>query len=116
MILLGKHYLVEMSGCDSGLINNQAYVKNSMLDAAKLSGANIVADVFHQFNPQGLSGVVVIAESHFAIHTWPEHSCIAIDIFTCGPLMKLELAIKHLETAFKSKAVKTKIIDREIKK
>ena len=72
MQALGRHLLLELFDCDAEAINSLETVKTSMVEAAKRAQATIVDVVFHEFNPFGISGVVVIAESHLAIHTWPE--------------------------------------------
>jgi S-adenosylmethionine decarboxylase proenzyme len=84
MRVLGKHVLVELYDCDSTILNNQHAIEQHMQEAALKSNATIVNSVFHRFSPHGVSGVVVIAESHLAIHTWPEYSYAAVDLFTCG--------------------------------
>ena len=81
---LGRHLLAEFYGCDRETLNDSDRIKKIMEEAAITSGASIVQSVFHLFNPHGISGVVVIAESHLAIHTWPEYGYSAVDIFTCG--------------------------------
>jgi S-adenosylmethionine decarboxylase proenzyme len=81
---LGRHLLAEFHGCDCAILNDCDRVKQIMEEAAITSGASIVQSVFHLFNPHGISGVVVIAESHLAVHTWPEYGYSAVDIFTCG--------------------------------
>ena len=81
---LGRHLLTEFYGCDCETLNDSDRIKKIMEEAAITSGASIVQSVFHLFNPHGISGVVVIAESHLAIHTWPEYGYSAVDIFTCG--------------------------------
>lgn len=68
-----------------------------MLEAACGCGATVLEDSFHYFSPQGVSGVVVIAESHIAIHTWPEHEYAAVDIFTCGTTVDPWVAFRHLK-------------------
>ena len=73
-----------------------------MIDAAKKAHATIVDDKFHHFSPFGVSGVVVIAESHLAIHTWPEYRYAAVDVFTCGETLKPEVAAIHLAQVFQS--------------
>ena len=73
-----------------------------MLDAAKKAHATIVDDKFHHFSPFGVSGVVVIAESHLAIHTWPEYRYAAVDVFTCGETLKPEVAAIYLAQVFQS--------------
>ena len=84
MTSLGRHFLVEYHGCNPDTLDNVELVRDIMLFAAKESGATILNTYLHKFSPQGVSGVIVIAESHIAIHTWPEHGYAAVDIFTCG--------------------------------
>ena len=84
MEVLGMHYLVEFYQCDSKKIDDVKYIEDVMTKAVDVSGATIVAPLFHKFAPQGVSGVVVIEESHFAIHTWPEHGYASVDIYSCG--------------------------------
>lgn len=80
----GKHLLVEYLGCDPIILNDVAQVRILMEQAALVAKTRVVASVFHPFNPQGVSGVVVIEESHLSIHTWPEHKYAAVDFYTCG--------------------------------
>lgn len=81
---LGRHILCEAFGCKAELINDRQWVEKTMVEAALEAGAEVREVAFHQFSPQGVSGVVVISESHLAIHTWPEIGFAAIDVFTCG--------------------------------
>ena len=78
MQALGRHLLLELFDCDAEALNSLETVKASMVEAAKRAQATIVDVVFHEFNPFGISGVVVIAESHLAIHTWPEYRYAAV--------------------------------------
>lgn len=78
-----------------------------MEEAAKRSGATIVDEVFHLFNPHGVSGVVVIAESHLAIHTWPEYGYAAVDLFTCGEEVDPWQAYEFLKKRFKAQFTST---------
>lgn len=84
MKILGRHVLAEIHGCDFEILNNVKKVEEIMVNAALDAGAEIREVVFHKFSPQGVSGVVVISESHLAIHTWPELGYAAVDVFTCG--------------------------------
>ena len=84
MQALGRHLLLELFDCDSEAINSLNIVKTSMVEAAKRAQATIVDVVFHEFNPFGISGVVVIAESHLAIHTWPEAGFVTVDVYVCN--------------------------------
>jgi S-adenosylmethionine decarboxylase proenzyme len=81
---LARHTLLELHGCDSALLNSPNELKELLLEAVRRGHGTIVTEVFHTFSPHGVSGVVVIAESHVAIHTWPEHDYAAVDIFSCG--------------------------------
>jgi len=89
---LGKHLLVELNDCPHALLNDVAFIRETMLAAARESGATILGESFHTFSPQGVSGVIIIAESHLTIHTWPEHGYAAADIFTCGTTVQPEKA------------------------
>ena len=97
MKALGRQIVVEYYGCSSEMLNNVASIKRAMRDAALASGATIVQEAFHLFNPHGVSGVVVIAESHLAIHTWPEYGYAAVDLFTCGDDVDPDAAFLHLK-------------------
>ena len=81
---LGTHLLLDLNECDSGLLDELDVIEAAMVDAAREAGANILGRSFHKFTPRGVTGIVAIAESHLAIHTWPEHGYAAVDIFTCG--------------------------------
>lgn len=97
---LGRHLLLELYDCDSELLNNLDGVKNALVEAATRARATIVDVVFHEFNPFGVSGVVVIAESHLSIHTWPEHRYAAVDIFSCGETLEPLEAANYLVKQF----------------
>jgi len=84
MRALGTHLLIELWSCNRQKIDNLDYLEKIMSQAAQIAGATVLKTAFQDFNPQGVSGVVVIAESHLTIHTWPEHGYAAVDIFTCG--------------------------------
>ncbi len=81
---LGTHYLAEFFDCDRIRINDLALVESVMIEATEWSGARIIKSMFHQFSPHGISGVIVIEESHFAFHSWPEHGYAAVDLFSCA--------------------------------
>ena len=100
MDALGAHLLLELKECDSELLDDLDCVRQVVVSAAVESGATIVGDTFHKFTPIGVTGIVAIAESHIGIHTWPEYSYAAADIFTCGeslrPYRAAELIIQGL--------------------
>lgn len=99
---LGQHVLAEFFECDPNILNNAQKVESLMIDAALECGATIVQKCFHMFSPHGVSGVVIISESHLAIHTWPELGYAAVDLFTCGDKCDPKVAYEFLKKAFNS--------------
>lgn len=97
MNALGRHMIVELYGCDTEILNDVAQVELFMKEAAQLCGATILKTAFHKFNPHGISGVIVIAESHLTIHTWPEYRYASVDVFTCGDALSPEDAVRYLQ-------------------
>lgn len=93
---LGTHFLLEMAGCDSQRLDDAEWISATMLQAARAANTTILGSSFHKFSPQGVSGVIVIAESHLSIHTWPELGYAAVDVFTCGDRAMPQLACQHL--------------------
>ena len=78
MQTLGRHLLIELNGCNPKILNDIKKVEEILVAGAKVAKATIIGTHFHQFSPFGISGVIVIAESHLAIHTWPEHGYAAV--------------------------------------
>src|SRR5690606_37528727 len=102
MKVLGRHVLAELYDCNSDVLNDRQRVEEIMVNAALAAGAEIREVAFHQFSPQGISGVVVISESHLAIHTWPEYGYAAVDVFTCGDRVDPWDACNYLVEHFQS--------------
>ena len=102
MNALGRHILAEFSGCNPDVLNDLPVVEQAMGDAARRAGATVLQTAFHHFSPFGISGVVVIEESHLAIHTWPEYQYAAVDLFTCGESVDPWLSFDHLKAAFQA--------------
>lgn len=109
---LGKHILAEFYACDAAAINDVRIVEETLLNAAKVANANVIGSSFHLFEPHGVSGVVVISESHLAIHSWPEYAYAAVDIFTCGEDVDPMVAFEYLQTHFKTKNATYQIVQR----
>ena len=97
MKALGIHLLIEFYSCNRRTIDDKGALENIMAHAAEVAGATVLKTAFQDFNPQGVSGVVVIAESHLTIHTWPEHEYAAVDIFTCGETVDPWKALNYLK-------------------
>lgn len=99
---LGRHILVEFFGCSSEILNEVSIIEKGMVNAAEKAGATVINSTFHHFSPYGVSGVVVIQESHLAIHTWPEYQYAAVDLFTCGESVNPWVSFDFLKEVFKS--------------
>lgn len=112
-LTLGWHWFVDFSGCRS-MPTTPAQLRDTLCHAARLAGATIVAESFHEFSPHGLSGVVVIAESHFAVHTWPEHQAICIDLFSCSSRLNIDTAIAYLQEIFKPASTRVREVTRDV--
>lgn len=112
MKALGRHLLAEFSGCDRERLADLDFIRNHMLAAAQACGATVITHSFHHFAPLGVSGVVIISESHLAIHTWPEHSFAAVDLFTCGERVSPERAVETLQMAFRSDPPAVRLLER----
>lgn len=102
---LGRQMIVEFYDCDSEVLADAGLMERIFLASAAKAKATIISSHFHGFSPQGVSGVVVIAESHFTVHAWPEHDYAAVDIFTCGESIDFDTAVKELQRGMKSECV-----------
>ena len=99
---LGRQMTVEFYDCSAAILADVKRMEAIFLEAARVSGAHVVNATFHAFEPQGVSGVLVISESHFAVHAWPEHDYAAVDLFTCGPGVDFDAAIRSLGAGMRS--------------
>ncbi|MDZ4723253.1 MAG: adenosylmethionine decarboxylase [candidate division Zixibacteria bacterium] len=102
MKILGRHLIVEFVDCDREILDDSPALEEFMNEAVRRSGATIVRSVFHRYNPHGVSGVVVIAESHLSIHSWPEYGYAAVDFFTCGESVDPYKAFEYMRSALKA--------------
>lgn len=116
MKALGRHIVCEFSGCDPMLLSDVDGIHTMMIAAAKAARATVMESAFHRFEPQGVSGTVILAESHLSIHTWPEKGYAAMDFYTCGdhtdPWLACDLAADELQ----AKSVLTTEFKRGIEK
>ena len=101
--VLGSQVVLDLYECETHHLDDLEWVRKTLVDAAHAAGAAIVETVFHKFAPWGISGVVVIAESHLAIHIWPENRYAAIDLFTCGENVRIDAACEFLTNEFQSR-------------
>ncbi|NLW16626.1 MAG: S-adenosylmethionine decarboxylase proenzyme [Firmicutes bacterium] len=111
---LGRHILAEIYGCPADILNDVQLVEKIMVNAALEAGAEIREVVFHKFSPQGVSGVVVISESHLAIHSWPELGYAAVDVFTCGDRVNPWDACNYITKHFQAQNMTATEVERGI--
>jgi len=109
---LGYHLILELEGCPEASLNDPETVSRVMIESVKASGATMIQPFFHQFAPQGVSGVVIISESHFSIHTWPEYGYAAVDIFTCGDQIDMDVAADTIRRGFKADSLQKMLLSR----
>ena len=112
MQALGRQILIEFYDCQAEILTDRNRVRQYMLEAARHAGATVISDTFHHFKPDGISGVVVIAESHISIHTWPEHRYAAVDVFTCGDSVDPWGVPHYLQEKLHAKSVSSMEIKR----
>ena len=111
MNALGRHVILDLKQCPADILDDLPYIQSTLIEAATSIGATVVGETFHKFSPQGVTGVVAIAESHICIHTWPEFQFAAADIFTCGEGFDPHAAAQHIIA--KLKAVDATITELE---
>jgi len=103
MDALGQHLLIELYECNKDILNDEKKVKEILTSAAETCGATVLKSSSHKFSPVGVSAIIMIAESHLSIHTWPEYSYAAADVFTCGTTIRPELAVDYLVKELEAK-------------
>ena len=114
MEALGTHILCELSGCDRNVLTDVQGVEEILKTAALKANATILTTAFHRFEPHGVSGVVVIAESHLSIHTWPETGYAAMDFYTCGPATDPWAACEYAAKMLRARTMRTTEVKRGV--
>ena len=107
-----KHLLLELYKCDYEKLNDESFLRCSLNRAAKFAKATVLNLISNKFEPQGVTAIALLAESHISIHTWPESNYSAVDIFTCGRNMLPELASQYLIEALKAEEHSLRVIER----
>ena len=107
-----KHLLLELYRCDREKLNDESFLRCNLNRAAKLANATVLNLISNKFEPQGVTAIALLAESHISIHTWPESNYSAVDIFTCGHNMLPELASKYVIEALKAEEHSLRVIER----
>jgi S-adenosylmethionine decarboxylase len=109
---LGYNIFADMYGCDASILNDVEYLRAVMKEAARKGNMSVVRTIFHRYEPHGVTGVVIVKESHLAIHTWPEYSFASVDIFLCGTNSNPYEALKYIELKLRPKKVYTNSMER----
>ena len=112
LIHQSKHFLLELYRCDYEKLNDESYLRCTLNRAAKFAKATVLNLISNKFEPQGVTAIALLAESHISIHTWPESNYSAVDIFTCGQNMMPEMANQYLIEALKAKEHYLRVIER----
>ena len=107
-----KHLLLELYRCDCEKLNDESFLRCILNRASKLANATVLNLISNKFEPQGVTAIALLAESHISIHTWPESNYSAVDIFTCGQNMIPELASQYLIKALKAEEHSLRVIER----
>jgi len=111
--MVGKHCILELYDCDSAKLDDEAFLRDTITSAAKRAGATLLHLITHRFDPQGVTGLALLAESHISIHTWPESRYAAVDVFTCGDHTMPERACQVLVSELAASAHKLTSFRRE---
>ena len=112
LVYKSKHFLLELYRCDHEKLNDESFLRCTLNKAAKLANAKVLNLISNKFEPQGVTAIALLAESHLSIHTWPEAHYSAVDIFTCGQNMQPEISCKYLIEAVMAKEHFLRIINR----
>ena len=107
-----KHLLLELYRCDYEKLNDESFLRCTLNNAAKIANATVLNLISNKFEPQGVTAIALLAESHLSIHTWPEARYSAIDIFTCGQNMQPEKSCKYLIKALIAEEHLLRVINR----
>ncbi len=111
--MVGKHCILELYDCDPARLDDEAFLRTAITTAAKRAGATLLNLITHRFEPQGVTGLALLAESHISIHTWPESGYAAVDVFTCGDHTMPERACQVLGEQLGAATRKLKSFRRE---
>ena len=112
LVYKSKHFLLELYGCNYDKLNDESFLRCTLNNAAKLANATVLSLISNKFEPQGVTAIALLAESHLSIHTWPEAHYSAADIFTCGQNMKPDISCKYLIEALMAEEHLLRIINR----
>jgi S-adenosylmethionine decarboxylase len=110
--MVGRHYLVDLAGCDPALLNDPERLRAALRAAAQAAGASLLGELFHHFSPHGVTLVGLLSESHVALHTWPEHGFAAFDFFLCSDSASVDAALAVLRETLRPDCVELRLVPR----
>jgi S-adenosylmethionine decarboxylase len=111
---VGRHCIVELYDGNPNRLDDESFIRDALKEAAERAGATLLSLTSHKFEPQGVTALALLSESHISIHTWPELGYAAVDAFTCGKHTNPELACNHMKAALECKRALLKMFDREL--
>ena len=109
-----KHILFTLKGCPYGLLDDEAHIRNVLVNAATLSESTLLGIQSHKFDPQGVTAVALLAESHISVHTWPEKGMAVCDVFTCGDSAEPEKAVEYMQEQLKATDIVSNQFERPL--
>ena len=109
-----KHILFTLKGCPHGLLDDEAHIRNVLVNAATLSESTLLGIQSHKFDPQGVTAVALLAESHISVHTWPEKGMAVCDVFTCGDSAEPEKAVEYMQEQLKATDIVSNQFERPL--
>ncbi len=111
---VGYNLFADMYNCDAQLLDDIRYLRRLLKESAEAGNMHVVKVLFHRYSPQGITGLVIVKESHIALHTWPEYAFASIDIFLCGDNSDPYKTLKYIENGLRPSTVITKSIERGV--
>ncbi len=111
----GYHLMMELYGCDQDKINSRKYLHNLVKGAVKEAGLTNLGSRFHKFEPHGVTGFTLLAQSHISFHTWPEFGYLVLDIFTCGDQIQADRLADHFLEKLRPARVNTHVVRKGYK-
>ena len=109
-----RHILFTLKGCPFGLLDDEAHIRNVLVNAAALAESTLLGVQSHKFDPQGVTAVALLAESHISIHTWPENGMAVCDVFTCGDHTKPRKGVEYMKMMFNAEGIISKSFTRPL--
>lgn len=112
--IIGKHAIIDLSGCDADIIRDRASILDILNQAAEIANVTVVGQIDHYFSPEGYSAVLVLEESHLSIHTWPEYNHVSLDLYSCNLETDFDAVETFLAQQFKAKNIESQLLHRKL--